>query len=94
MRALGAKVRKDVRLEKLLREFRQVQFDVQSLQLQGKTPGKELVDRFTKLAKAAEAEPALVEYLAAENAYGRMLGEVQEVLEEAFSPDVPGALGK
>lgn len=92
LRGLGVKIKKDARLEKLLRDLRQVQYDVQVLQVQGKNPGKDVLERMQKLAKAVEAEQALVEYLAAEHAYGQMLSEVQQVLEEVFSPDVPGSL--
>ncbi|HWI66696.1 MAG TPA: YlbF family regulator [Symbiobacteriaceae bacterium] len=88
----GAKVRKEQRLERLLREFRRAQLDIQTAGVAGKSPGKEQVERFQKLAKQAEGEALLVEYLTAENAYGNLLVEVQEILAEAFSPDLPGAL--
>lgn len=92
MRSLGSKLRKEQRLERLLREFRQAQFAIQAAQLQGQNPAKSDVDRFQKLVKQAEGEALLVEYLTAENAYGQLLTEVQEVLAEVFSPDVPGAV--
>jgi cell fate (sporulation/competence/biofilm development) regulator YlbF (YheA/YmcA/DUF963 family) len=92
MRALGAKVRRESRLERLLADLRLRQLEVQAAQLQGQTPSKEQVERLQKAAKAVEAEPLLLEYLGAENAYGQMLAEVQQVLVEVFSPDVPGSL--
>ncbi|HYG59441.1 MAG TPA: YlbF family regulator [Symbiobacteriaceae bacterium] len=90
MRGLGAKVAKDARLDRLLADFRKAQFEVQAVQLQGQQVKKEQVDRLHKLAAAVEAEALLRDYMAAENAYGAMLLEVQKVLAEAFQPDVPG----
>lgn len=92
MRSLGAKIKKDPRLEKLLHDVRRAQVDLQLLQAQGKTPGQDQVERLQKLVKQAEGQTLLVEYLSAEQAYGQILSEVQNVLTEAFVPDVPGAL--
>ena len=90
MRSLGARVSRDGRLDRLLADFRKAQFAVQAAQLQSRQPAREDVERVQKLARAVEGEPLLQEYLAAENAYGAILVEVQKVLGEAFQPDVPG----
>jgi cell fate (sporulation/competence/biofilm development) regulator YlbF (YheA/YmcA/DUF963 family) len=92
MRALGAKVSKDAKLEKLLAEFRMAQLEVQAAQLQGQEPSKEQIGRLQKLAQTAEGQNLLKDYLLAENAYGQLLTEVQQVLAEAFNPEVPGSI--
>lgn len=92
MRRLAARVKGDQRLEALLAEFRLRQLEAQAAGLQGKRPSKESTERLQTLAKQIEGEAPLREYLTAETAYGRVLVEVQQVLGEAFSPEVPGAV--
>ena len=92
MKRLGARVSKDGKLEKLLSELRQRQFDVQVVMAEGKQPSKELVAKLEKVAGQVQTQPALTEYLAAENAYAAVLAEVEQVLAEGFHPTVPGAV--
>jgi cell fate (sporulation/competence/biofilm development) regulator YlbF (YheA/YmcA/DUF963 family) len=92
IRRIGAKVKAGEKLESLLGEFRTAQLEIQAAQLQGKVPGKEEGERYQRLAQKVEASPLLVEYLTVEAAYGKILMEVQQVLAEAFSPDVPGGV--
>jgi cell fate (sporulation/competence/biofilm development) regulator YlbF (YheA/YmcA/DUF963 family) len=92
MRRLGAKVKSDSRLEQLLSDFRRSQWEVQSAQMQGGQPARPHVERLEQLTRAVQQEQVMHEYLMAEAAYGKMLMEVQRVLGEAFSPEVPGAV--
>lgn len=92
MKKLSAKVSGDGKREATLAEFRLRQFELQAMQLQGKAPSQEQTARFEKLVKAIETDAALREYLVAENAYGKVLNEVQQVLAEAFNPEVPGSV--
>lgn len=94
MKRLGSKVKGDSKLEGLLKEFRLRQFEIQALQVQGQKPSKSQIENLQKLAKTVEGHQALKDYLAAEAAYGQILVEVQNVLSEVYSPDVPGALVK
>lgn len=90
MRRMGARVVADRRLEELLAQFRLAQAQVQVCQLQGVEPGEELVEQLRQLGRKVEANPLLREYLEAEQGYGELLMECQQLLADAFRPEVPG----
>lgn len=92
MHRLGVRLSGNERLESLLTEFRMCQLQMQAGQLQGHPPSKEETEELERLGRKVEGEPILREYLAAEVEYGRMLVEVQQVLFDSFSPDLPGGL--
>jgi cell fate (sporulation/competence/biofilm development) regulator YlbF (YheA/YmcA/DUF963 family) len=92
MRRLAGKVKADRRLEAMLADFREAQFEAQVAQLQASRLEPELSEQLAKLGKAIERETLLHQYLMAEAAYGQVLMEVQQVLAETFHPEVPGAV--
>lgn len=92
MKRLGSKVKADSKLNSLLAEFRRLQFAVHSAALTGQQPGKEQLESLNKIAQRVNDVPLLREYLEAENAYGAVLSEVQQVLDRSFNPEVPGSM--
>lgn len=92
MRSLGTAVRKNSKQEKLLRDLRAAQMELEAAQIQGQQPAKAMVAKLQELVGQVEKDKGLAEYLASEHAYGQLLAEVHNVLAEVFQPDVPGAL--
>lgn len=93
MRRLAASLRADPGSEGVLAQFRlaQVQLQAQSLQGQGASP--EQAAALQRLAQQIGGNPTLRAYMEAEQAYGALLGEVQQILAEVFDPELPGAIG-
>lgn len=92
MRKLAGPVRSDPAGEQLLSQFRLKQFELQALALQGQQPDQQQRAVLQQLVQQIQQVPALRQYMEAEQAYGAMLSELQSVLSEILSPDVPGAV--
>lgn len=92
LQRLAGTVKADPQGERLIAEYRLKQLELQSLALQGQLPSRELQAAFQGLGAQIQAHPVLREYMAAEQAYGRLLDELRQVLSAVFQPDVPGAI--
>lgn len=92
MRRLAASLRADPGGEGLLAQFRLAQLQLQAQSLQGQGASPEQAAAMQRLAQQVGIHPTLRAYMEAEQAYGRLLGEVQQILDEVFDPEVPGAI--
>ncbi len=92
MHRLAGTVRGDSGSEQLLSTFRLRQLEAQALALQGERPGAEAQAALQQLVRQVQAHGTVRPYLEAEQAYGKVLQEVQQILAEVFQPEVPGAV--
>lgn len=91
LQRLAGAVKADPQGERIIAEYRLKQLELQALALQGQ-PAREQQAACQGLAAQIQAHPVLREYMAAEQAYGRLLDELRQVLSAVFQPDVPGAI--
>lgn len=84
------KIKKEEGAEKFISEFRTLQFELQTCEVTGKEVPEEKKQRIEEMAKLAQMDPVMMEYLTAEFRFGTMLSDIQKIIAEASDIWVPG----
>ena len=78
-----AKVIRDKQADKLIQEFRQRQFEIQSQQVQGKAPAQAQVQALEQVWNRMQQVPTLQEYMQAEQRLGQVLADLNRTVLES-----------
>ena len=82
------RIRKEVDQDKecsdMLKELTELQVQLQTLQLTGQEPDKDIVSRFQTLSTMVATKPAAAQYLQAQGAFMVMMNDVFAIIGDAM----------
>jgi len=73
-------IEKNEKLDKMLNQYRAIQVEIQTLQLQGQQPSPEVEEKVKKLTDIIQEIPLLKQYLDAEEEFGEIFQDVQQIV--------------
>ncbi|SHE76190.1 Cell fate regulator YlbF, YheA/YmcA/DUF963 family (controls sporulation, competence, biofilm development) [Seinonella peptonophila] len=80
LRQIQDQIEKNETLYKMLNSYRSIQVEIQTLNLQGREPGEDIEKKVTQLTKIIEGIPLLNQYLEAEQKFGEIFQDIQQIV--------------
>lgn len=80
LKQIQDRVEKNETLYKMLNSYRSIQVEIQSLHLQGRQPSEPVEQKVEKLTKMIEGVPILKQYLEAEQKFGVIFQDIQQIV--------------
>jgi len=77
---LQKQIEQNETLDKMLNSYRAIQVEIQTLQLQGQQPSPEIEEKVNQLTDIIQDIPLLREYLDAEEAFGEIFQDIQQIV--------------
>ncbi|PTX63265.1 cell fate (sporulation/competence/biofilm development) regulator YlbF (YheA/YmcA/DUF963 family) [Melghirimyces profundicolus] len=74
------KISRDPEQRQTMERFRELSMELQTLQMQGRTPGEEKEEELNRLMEEMRSNPELREYLEAERRFGQLMSDINRIL--------------
>jgi cell fate (sporulation/competence/biofilm development) regulator YlbF (YheA/YmcA/DUF963 family) len=94
LREISKKVEKDDNSRKMLDDFRKIQIEAYSEQMQNGKVSDETADKMRNLGSVISMNPSVSEYLQAEQSFSIMWDDVLKILNDAIGVDFTFGMGK
>lgn len=88
-REIKEKVFADENKRRMVKDFRQMQFEAQATIMSGQEPSAELVDKLQKLAQVLQFDPEITKFFAAEYAMQTIAADMYRIISDACDIDTP-----
>ena len=80
LKKVQEEIEKNETLNKMLNQYRSIQVEIQTMHLQGRQPSDEVEQKVNQLTQMIEGIPLLKQYLDAEQKFGEIFQEVQQIV--------------
>ena len=86
-KTLKDEVYADETTKSLLKQYKQAQFEAQTIIMSGQQPGEELMDKLKKVGEVLALNPKVTDFFAAEYKFNTIISDIYKIIGDACELD-------